>query len=567
VSEGDPDQTVRRAAPEPPDTVTPWWKRAVFYQIYPRSFADSDGDGIGDLAGIRAHLDHLAWLGVDALWISPFFRSPMVDFGYDVSDYCDVDPLFGTLEDFDGLLADAHSLGLKVIIDWVPNHTSDQHPWFVDAVSGPNSEHRNWYVWRDQQPDGRPPNNWVAAFDPSAPAWTLDPLSGQWYLHLFEAAQPDLNWDEPAVVDAMHDVLRFWIDRGVDGFRADVIHCIGKDPRLPDDPPPLVGIPHSGLNDVPVTHQRIRRIRSVVDAGGSESVLVGEVYLLSIPTIATYYGHGDELDLAFNFPPLYAPWDERAWASCIAITEESFQPSAAWPTWVLSNHDNPRHRTRYDRAADPGGRDPSEATAASEGRARAAAVLVLTLRGTPFLFQGEELGLVDAVISLGQRVDPGGRDGCGAPIPWDASEDHGWASASGTKPWLPFPPNADVDNVDEQRGHTRSMLHLYRRLIALRHDSVALSVGGYEPLDFGPHLLAYRRSHGSESKVVVINFGSHLVHTDGELVAAHFGWRKTLSSDGVGEGRSFQGVVGAYQALVLDESWRSAGCYSQVSRQ
>jgi alpha-glucosidase len=212
----------------------PWWQGAVIYQVYPRSFADSNGDGVGDLPGVRARLQDLAWLGVDAIWLSPFYPSPMVDFGYDVSDYCDVDPLFGTLEDFDALVSDAHALGIRIIIDWVPNHTSDAHPWFVDARSGRHSVHRNWYVWRDVGEDGAPPNNWAAAFEAGAPAWTLDPGSEQWYLHLFERAQPDLNWDEPEVVAAMHDVLRFWLDRGVDGIRADVIHCIGKDPALPE---------------------------------------------------------------------------------------------------------------------------------------------------------------------------------------------------------------------------------------------------------------------------------------------------------------------------------------------
>jgi alpha-glucosidase len=533
-----------------PATGTPWWKEAVFYQIYPRSFADSDGDGIGDLAGLRAHLPELAWLGIDALWLSPFYRSPMVDFGYDVSDYCDVDPTFGTLDDFDRLIEDAHSLGLRVIIDWVPNHTSDQHPWFTDARSGAESSHRNWYVWRDVRPDGAPPNNWVAAFDLSAPAWTFDEPSGQWYLHLFDAGQPDLNWDEPDVVRAMHDVLRFWLDRGVDGFRADVIHCIGKDPELPDDPPPVAGIPHSALNDVPVTHQRLRDIRRIIDSYPGDRLMVGEVYLLSTAAIATYYGDGDELQLSFNFPALYAPWQADRWRACIEQTVEALDARDAWPSWVLSNHDNPRHRTRYDRAAAGGGEGGATAERRSEARARAAAVLLLTLRGTPFLYQGEELGLLDATIPADRRVDPGGRDGCRAPIPWDGTDAHGWPGAGGGGPWLPFPPDSERRNHDDLRKDDSSILHLYRRLIALRHRVPALSAGTFELLDLPEGLLGYRRGRGADEWTVVINFGDTAVSIDG--APGQLGGRRVeVSSDGVGEGQPFDGRIGSDQAIVL----------------
>ena len=321
---------------------------------------------------------------MDALWLSPFFRSPMADFGYDVSDYCDVDPLFGTLADFDALLEEAHALGLKVIIDWVPNHTSDQHPWFVDAVSGRSSHRRHWYVWRDPGPDGGPPNNWVAAFDLSAPAWTFDPASGQWYLHLFESAQPDLNWDEPGVVDAMHDVLRFWLDRGVDGFRADVVHCIGKDPALPDNPPDVAAIPHSrpqrrpGDPPTPPGYPGPGRRLPRGPGGGGRG----------LP--AVHRGHRHLLRPRRRAAPgLQLPAAVRTDGSRVLVadastdTAEAFDPRGAWPTWVLSNHDNPRHRTRYDRAAAFRGEDPSTTSRRSEARARAAAVLLLTLRGTP----------------------------------------------------------------------------------------------------------------------------------------------------------------------------------------
>jgi alpha-glucosidase len=533
---------------------TPWWQGAVVYQVYPRSFADADGDGIGDLAGIRAHLDDLAWLGVDAIWISPFYPSPMVDFGYDISDYCDVDPQFGTLEEFDALVDDAHTFGLRIVIDWVPNHTSDQHPWFLDAVTGRDSHHRNWYVWRDPPSDGSPPNNWVASFDRSAPAWTFDETSGQWYLHLFEAAQPDLNWDEPGVVDAMHDVLRFWLDRGVDGIRADVIHCIGKDPRLPDDPPEMAGMPHSALNDVPVTHQRLRNIRHLLDSYPGDRVIVGEVFLLSTEKVAAYYGSGDELHLSFNFPPLFAPWSERHWSRCIAATVQALEPGDAWPTWVLSNHDNPRHRSRYDAAARSRGEPPEVTERRSEHRARSAAVLLLTLRGTPFVYQGEELGLVDALIPPERAVDPGGRDGCRAPIPWDGTEDHGWAAAEGGDPWLPFPDESATRNYAAQRADPKSILHLYRRLIALRRQHPALALGDFELLEAPEGVLAYWRALDNDVCAVMINF------TDAEVdvgdpstlgtLSRSKGASVALSSDG-SDGSRFDGRLLPDQSVIL----------------
>jgi alpha-glucosidase len=526
----------------------PWWQEAVFYQVYPRSFADSDGDGVGDLAGIRAHLDDLAWLGVDALWISPFFRSPMADFGYDVSDYRDVDPLFGDLADFDALVAGAHALGMRVVIDWVPNHTSDQHPWFVDASSSRDSPRRNWYVWRDAPPDGSPPNNWVAAFDLTAPAWTFHEPTGQWYLHLFESAQPDLNWDEADVEAAMHDTLRFWLDRGVDGFRADVVHGIGKDPALPDDPPEVAGVPHCALNDQPVTHERLRAIRTLIDEYPGERMMVGEVFLLTTEAVATYYGHDDELHLAFNFPPLFAPWLADRWRACVEDTQVALDPRGAWPTWVLSNHDNPRHRTRYDRAAARAGEDTATTVGRSEARARAAAVLLLTLRGTPFVYQGDELGLTDADIPEDRVVDPGGRDGCRAPIPWDATPDHGWPTRPGVVPWLPMAPEADLRNRASEAADPGSMLHLYRRTIALRHGSAALSRGSFSLRDAPDGVLAYRRRHDDEVVDVLVNFdGTDVALDDDSLVGAQV----LLDSDDAQPSGAFTGVLGADRAVVL----------------
>ena len=337
-------------------TTPSWWQEAVFYQIYPRSFADSDGDGVGDLEGLRRRLDHLAWLGVDAVWICPFYPSPMADFGYDVADYCDVDPLFGTLEDFDRLVADAHARGIRVIVDWVPNHTSDQHPWFVESRSSRDSPKRDWYVWRRRPTTA--PNNWRAAF--GGDAWTWDEATRQWYLHLFLPEQPDVNWRNPGLVEAMHDVLRFWLDRGVDGFRIDVVQGLAKDVDLADDPPGSV-LPRSATNDYPDVHPLLRGLRAVVDAYPQEPVLVGEVYLLSTEQVASYLGRGDELHLAFDFTSLYAPWTAAAWRATLERVAAELDPVGGWPTWTLSNHDNARHATRY------GGRGPGP------GRSRAAA--------------------------------------------------------------------------------------------------------------------------------------------------------------------------------------------------
>ena len=533
-----------------PVSSAPWWRDAVFYQIYPRSFADANGDGVGDLDGIRAHLADLVWLGVDALWLSPFYRSPMADFGYDVSDHCDVDPIFGDLAAFDALLAEAHALGLRVIIDWVPNHTSDQHPWFLDASSSRTSQHRDWYVWREPDEDGTPPNNWVAAFDLTAPAWSVHPATDQWYLHLFDPAQPDLNWDEPAVVAAMHDVLRFWLDRGVDGFRADVLHTIGKFPDLPDDPPAVAGIPHCALNDVPVTHERIRAIRSVLDGYPDERVLVGEIYLMTTDAIATYYGTGDEVHMAFNFPALYAPWTADRWRAVIAETMATLEPRGAWPTWVLSNHDNPRHRTRYDLAARRRGEDAATTTRRSEARARAAATLLLTLRGTPFLYQGEELGLLDAEISPEQALDPGGRDGCRGPLPWDGSVGHGWPTGvDGTEPWLPLPPEAEFRDRAAQREDPGSILNMYRRLLQLRRSLPALRTGDLELLDAPDGVLALRRGAGADSCLILINTTGE----DVELPAAlsPIDGRVLFASDQVGPTAIAPVSLGADQALIL----------------
>ncbi len=502
-----------------------WWQTAVFYQIYPRSFLDTNADGVGDLEGIRRRLDELVWLGIDALWISPFYRSPMKDYGYDVSDYCDVDPLFGSLADFDRLLAEAHARGLRVIVDWVPNHTSDQHPWFREARTSRSSAKRDWYVWRDGHPQ-QPPNNWQAAF-PRGPAWTWDTDTEQWYLRLFLPEQPDLNWGNPDVVAAMHATLRFWLDRGVDGFRMDVIHCIGKDPALPDVPAERAIIPACVLIDCETTHALLRDIRRVLEAYPGERVMVGEVGVPWTEVVARYYGHGDELHLAFNFPPIFTPWKDTAWLEQIERSARELDPRDAWPTWVLSNHDNPRHRTRYG----------------SEARARAAAVLLLGLRGTPFLYAGEELGLEDAQVPAARVLDPGGRDGCRAPIPWEAGPTHGWLTPDA---WLPWPPDAERRNVAALRADPASILHLYRRLLAARRGSPALREGSLTLLAAPAGVLAWERALAGDRRIVLVNF-----EAEAATVALDGDWSIDVASDGGGEGTRFTAALGPDVALVL----------------
>ncbi len=503
----------------------PWWKSAVVYQIYPRSFADSDGDGIGDLEGIRRRLDHLTWLGADALWLSPIYPSPMADFGYDVADFCAVDPVFGTLADLDRLIGEAHARGIRVLLDWVPNHTSDRHPWFVESRRSRNDPKRDWYYWRDPAPGGGPPNNWTAAFRLGSPAWTLDPATGQYYLHCFLPEQPDLNWGNPEVIEAMHGVLRFWLDRGVDGFRVDVVHALGKDPSLPDDPPQWAGVPHTATHSDPSTHAILRGLRRLVDAYPGDRMLVGEVWLLLEHQTALYYGRADELHLAFDLPDaVRTPWEAAAWRDYASRLIGEIGAAGGWPTWVLSNHDTPRHRSRFG----------------SEARARAAVVLLLTLPGTPFLYAGEELGLENAEVADDRRVDPGGRDGCRAPIPWTPQEGHAW----GARPWLPWPPEPERRNAETLRADPCSILHLYRRLLAVRRASPALRLGEWRPFEAPEGVLAYERSRGADRRVVLVNFSA---------AAARVAARGAIevASDGCGEGGPFGGTLEPDQALIL----------------
>ena len=481
-----------------------WWRHGVIYQIYPRSFMDWNGDGVGDLEGIRRRLDHLGFLGVDAIWLSPCFPSPMADFGYDVADYCDIDPLFGTLDDFDRLLRACHARDIRVILDWVPNHTSDQHPWFQDSRSSRQSARRDWYVWRDPAPGGGPPNNWQAIF--GGPAWEWDPATEQYYLHSFLVQQPDLDWRNPRVVAAMHDVLRFWLERGVDGFRIDVIHKIAKDPELRDNPlhegglPGYLGQIHVNDENHPDVHVLLRGIRRVLD-GYPERMTVGEVALShpSTEAMVKFYGQGDELDLAFDFPFLFAPW------SAAAYHEEidrflALLPPGCWPDWVLSNHDFPRHATRHDHPE------------LGEARARIAAAMLLTLRGTPFLYYGEEIGMRNAEIPEERMQDPLAwtihpklsRDPERTPMQWDASPGAGFTAG---EPWLPIHPDHGVRNVEAQRWNPASLLHLYRDLIALRRATPALERGSLQMRAAPEGVLAYDRHEGRSHAVVALNLG------------------------------------------------------------
>jgi alpha-glucosidase len=468
--------------------VTEWWRRGAVYQVYPRSFADSDGDGVGDLRGLRAHLDHLADLSVVAVWLSPVFPSPMADFGYDVSDHCDVDPLFGTLADLDDLVADCHARGIRVVLDWVPNHTSDRHPWFRASRSAGGEPTRNWYVWRDGAPDGGPPNDWRSEFAAVGPAWTYDEPTGQWYLHSYTPQQPDLNWDDPEVEAAMHDTIRFWLARGVDGLRIDALQRLAKDPLLRSN----AGSDRRHDQDWETAHERLRGIRRVVDEF-PDRMIVGEVYLLDLRRVLAYLAGGDQLHLAHNFVFVHLPWDAIAFRTAIEEFEAQAEPET-WPAWFLGNHDHSRIATRYD----DGGHGPA--------RARAVALLLTALRGTPFLYQGDELGLPDAVVPPDRVVDVDGRDPERAPLPWRPPSVAGPGAGFTTgEPWLPLVADAERLCVERQAADPSSTLSLVRRLGALRAASSALQTGRQRMLDAAPGVLAWLREEGDERLLAAVN--------------------------------------------------------------
>ena len=496
----------------PPAPSAEWWRGAVVYQVYPRSYADTDGDGVGDLKGITDHLDHIASLGVDAVWLSPFFTSPMKDFGYDVADYCGVDPIFGALEDFDRLVEKAHALGLRIITDLVFAHTSDQHAWFRESRRSRTGPRADWYVWADARPDGTPPTNWQSVF--GGPAWTWDARRGQYYMHNFLPEQPQLNLHSPAVQDALLDVARFWLDRGVDGFRFDAINFALHDPLLRDNPPaPPGGKPSRPFDFQDKVHNQsqpgivdfLARVRALMDGypgrfsvaevggdhaeGEMQAFTAGETHLNSAYGFAYLYADALTPDLVRR---ANAAWDGA--------------PGQGWPSWAFSNHDAPRAVSRWAE-----GRDP-------KAFAGMALLLLMALRGNVFVYQGEELGLPQAEVPFDRLVDPEaianwpetlGRDGARTPMPWVADARH--AGFSTVEPWLPVDPRHAPLAVDRQEADPASLLHLTRRLIALRKREPALRLGAVRFLDAPAPILAFERGLGDEVLTCVFNLGHQAV--------------------------------------------------------
>lgn len=489
-----------------------WWKEGVFYQIYPRSFQDSNGDGIGDLRGIVSRLDYLSWLGISCIWINPIYRSPMYDFGYDISDYRSLEPMFGTIDDVRLLVEEAHNRNIRVIFDMVPNHTSHEHPWFMESASSTDNPKRDFYIWKAKT-GNRPPNNWYAAF--GGRAWTLDKRTDSYYLHSFLKEQPDLNWRNEEMVEAFFQEMVFWLDMGIDGFRLDVINLIFKDAGFMDNPCGWGGRPrpydlqvHVYDRDQPETHEALKRFRKLID-GYDERILVGEIMVENpgSPEIAaSYLGEGDdELHLSFDFSLSLLPWDAKKWRT--AATEWYAKiPPDGWPSWVLSNHDIKRAFTRFKEIP---------------ARARIAAMFLLTQKGTPFIYYGEELGLPDRPVAkreiqdpLGKRYWPfhKGRDGARRPMVWDNSPQRGFSTG---RPWLPCYGNG-IESCDDQMKRPDSLLNFYRDLIQIRKYDEALRVGDLRWIDIedSDQILAYTRDTGIEQRLVLLNFSNKLVKFD-----------------------------------------------------
>ena len=477
-----------------------WWRDGVIYQIYPRSFADSNGDGLGDLPGITSRLDYLSDLGIDAIWLSPIYPSPDKDFGYDVSNYVDIDPRFGTLADFDRLVTEAHSRGIRVILDLVLNHTSDQHPWFLESRSSRDNSRRDWYIWRDH------PNNWQASF--GGRAWQFDPLTAQYYLHSFTREQPDINWRNPEVRKAMLDVFRFWLERGVDGFRLDVFNAYFKHSDLPDNPPRL-GVRgfdrqhHLYDIDQPEMLPFLKEMRALLDSY-PERYAVGETYFATPEKTVSYCGP-DRLHAAFSFDfttmAVIFPWNSNWVMNKVIKREKTFKDADVWPTTVMSNHDLPRTASRYAKGE-------------NDSQPFIAMTLLLTLRGTPFMYYGEEIGMRDIHLRRREILDPPGkkywpiykgRDGCRAPMQWSDALHAGFSAG---RPWLPLHPDFLDRNVTSQQADTSSLFNFTKKLIALRKKIPALHQGDFIPVETSPEVLAFLRRTEDQSVLVAMNFSA-----------------------------------------------------------
>lgn len=482
-----------------------WWQRGVIYQVYPRSFMDADGDGVGDLDGIRERLGYLEGLGIEAIWLSPINPSPMKDFGYDVSDYRDVDAVYGGIDAFRSLLDAAHARNIRVIIDLVPNHTSDRHPWFKESRSSRDNSKRDWYIWRDPAPDGGPPNNWLAFF--GGPAWSLDEHTGQYYLHQFLPEQPELNYRNPEVRRELRETLAFWLDFGVDGFRVDVMWLMMKDAELRDNPPNAQwdGVdPREKLlplysADLPEVHELVREMRAVLDRY-SERFMVGEIYLPN-ERLMRYYGENDECHFPYNFQLIRMDWNAVSYRRAVDRFEAAL-PEGAWPNWVLGNHDQHRFATRLGAE-----------------NARVAQMMLLTLRGTPTCYYGDEIGMTDGEIPRDRLQDPPalrqpdiahivGRDPERTPMQWSAGPNAGF-SAPGARTWLPVNPNHQAINVEAEEGDPASFLSFFKALMNIRRSEAALSLGSYRSVEAGDNeVFAYLRlASDGASFLVVLNFG------------------------------------------------------------
>ncbi|MDR6198030.1 alpha-amylase family glycosyl hydrolase [Siphonobacter sp. SORGH_AS_0500] len=496
-----------------------WWQSGIIYQIYPRSFQDSNADGIGDLQGVINRLDYLKWLGIQAVWLSPIYPSPMADYGYDISDYQGIHPIFGSMDDFDQLLEEVHQRGMKLILDLVPNHTSDQHPWFLESKSSRDNPKRDWYIWKDALPDGSEPNNWLAMF--GGTAWEWDETTQQYYYHAFLKEQPDLNWRNPEVREAMMNVMHYWLKKGIDGFRVDVMWHMVKDAHFRNNPINPDYQPHQATvdqllavysTDQPEVHDIVRQMREVLDAY-EERMMIGEIYL-PVHKLVTYYGeNGSGAHLPFNFQLLNLPWNATQLAAAISQYEGAL-PEYGWPNWVLGNHDQPRITSRVGLQ-----------------QARVAALLLLTLRGTPTIYYGDEIGMQDVPIPFSEVQDPQGlnmpdknlsRDPARTPMQWNAST---YAGFSSEKPWLRLSSTYRRLNVESEKDNPFSMLTLYKRLIDLRQKELSFTAGDYIPVYSDQQILAYKRTHeNAPAFLIVLN----LTHRPAYFKPEHDAFKGTI---------------------------------------